>query len=142
MQLFPKSLVAKAFVPALLVAVAQWVIGPSHVAAACGDYVHVGGHSAPDEGMKSHAVSGERTGHREEASGAPLSRLPCTGPQCSGETPRPVEAPATPLKVVVRHWGMLAAPAPADVVERQVVQFRDDSRIARRMASSIYRPPR
>src|SRR5262249_61146912 len=91
-------------------------VGAADASAAGGDYVMVKGQSREHVQLPESQVAVETVVHGKSSS-VPVRPLPCSGPQCSGEIPRPFGVPVETLKIVVRHWGMLAAvfgPGPSE----------------------------
>jgi hypothetical protein len=136
----PKYLPAKSLLPALMVAVAHVVYAPQRAEAACGDYVMIGGRGPVHRDLAPSRRHGAPAASRE-SSNSPVDH-PCSGPFCSGDLPRPFGAPAGPVKIVVRHWGILAAARTLAPVVTRVAPAQDDAVAVSFPASSIYRPPR
>jgi hypothetical protein len=138
---FARHLISNWLLPALLIAVAQGVFAPASAEASCGDYVRVGVHSRSQAGMEARPAHDVELENRD-ASRSPVRQLPCSGPQCSGDAPRPFGVPAAPVKVVARHWGIVEASLMLTWLESRFACFDDDAGATRFALSSVYRPPR
>jgi hypothetical protein len=125
----------KWFVAALLVATAQVAIAPNTAQAGCGDYVILGGHEAQPD--RAHPV----LTHQQRNPADPLHRG-CSGPNCSNDSPRPLDEPTVPIETDVRHLGLTAVQwlGAADVA--RFARFADDASFPRIVTSCVYRPPR
>jgi hypothetical protein len=141
MSPFCRTSIARCSLAALFLALAQWVVAPGAAEGACGDYVVIGGRAGEASHSGSSHPATETAGSTPSAP-APFRDLPCSGPQCRGETPRPCDLPFAPLKIVVRHWGMLAVPADPFAFEWRYARFDDDSGSPQFVARLLFRPPR
>ena len=137
---------SKWFVAALLVAAAQAAIAPSSAQAECGDYVILGGHGAYPNGAHSdraHLDGAQLDGaQRDVGPVGPLHRGRCSGPNCSNDSPRPLDKPTVPTVTNVRQWGLMAVQRVETSDVTRFAQFADDASLPRAAASSVFRPPR
>src|SRR6516225_1743212 len=152
MSQWPASLPTKWLAPAFLIALVQCFFAPTSAEASCGDYVMLGSHGGRHSAARTSATGASRPAgefaadefaadefergrfhgdrsHGGRSDSSPLSapRFPCPGPHCSGESPRPLGAPAAPVTPVVRHWGMLELPAAPPLLESRVARFENDA---------------
>ena len=132
---------SKWFVSALLVATAQVAIAPNTAHAECGDYVILGGrrvHAAPVHANGVH----ENGAHRVATATNPLRPGGCSGPNCSNDSPRPLEGPTLPFEIDVRQWGVMAVQWLRTADATRFAQFADDASLPQIAVGSVYRPPR
>jgi hypothetical protein len=134
-------------VPALLAAVAQYVIAPSDAHARCGDYVMLGGHAAQSDRMATeNSDHMANVGYENQAAVAthsgPIQRGHCSGPNCSNDNSRPLEDPAAPVETEFREWGLVAVRWLRAQVVARFSRFADDATLPQIVAGSVYRPPR
>jgi hypothetical protein len=138
---FKKILSVRVLVPAVMVALAQWVLTPSHARASCGDYVLVGGQAA-HSGAESAAMN-SRDSQAEQIAKPAGGSCPCSGPQCSQNPPRPLGVPVAPVSnVSTSDWAMLEGTAPPLLSDSRLAAFEQDTQTAAAAESAIYRPPR
>ena len=146
MSVFCDFPLLKWFVAALLVATAQVAIAPNTAQAECGDYVILGGHGI-------HRAAFHQDGNhlngihangppRDVAANHPLHRSGCSGPNCSNDSPRPLEGPTLPIETDVRQWGVMAVRWLRAAHVTRFAQFADDASLPQIAANSVYRPPR
>jgi hypothetical protein len=135
-----KFLPGRCLLPAILIALTQWGLAPSAAQATCGDYVLVGGR--PAHSSVETSATNDEMNVPVDAATSPSGHIPCSGPLCSGDVPRPFGVPVAPLKIVARHWGILVVTTPPAAGESRIVPFEDDVETAPVAASSVYRPPR
>ena len=141
MTVYRDFLRSKWFVAALLVAAAQVAIAHGTVRAECGDYVILGGQWSHANG--SHVDGGRLQGARRDlATTDPVRRGRCSGPNCSNDSPRPLDEPTGPVETDVRQLGMIAVQWLGVADFTRFAQFADDASLPRIAASSVYRPPR
>jgi len=139
---FGKFLSGKFLLPAMIVAVAQWLLVPSFARASCGDYVLVGGHRLSHSGAES-ATSHARAASSEHVGNAPAGPCHCSGPQCSQNPPRPFGAPVAPVvSVTASDWGIVEVAASPVVSHSRWAVSSQDLPAPHVAASAIYRPPR
>src|SRR5262245_41041356 len=102
-------------------------LAPGRAAAACGDYLMAGGHSAkaPDQ-----------------SPATPSAPCPCRGPQCSQLPDSPLAPPTAPPTFVPAEWATVSASLHSPSTTRG--DALPDDRAARsiRQANSIFHPPR
>jgi len=126
----------------LLVALGHWLLSPAPAHATCGDYVMIAGH-ATHHGEAGSMDSGiAKSAGTDDAASAPIHHGRCSGPQCSGGSPRPIAPPAAPVTVITTDWGVLAAPFAAPPFEPQFADLDSEPVHLLPGTSAIYRPPR
>ncbi len=152
MAMSPRFPLLKWIVPAVvLVATSGFV--PSRADARCGDYVMLGSHGSrgdhssrmvgmPDAGAGSSSHAADDVADRGDAPPTPRRQGPCSGPQCSGETPRPLGTPTAPHKILMRDWAVLASVCDPAALESRFKAFEDAPLAPSAIRSSIFRPPR
>ncbi len=138
---FTRQLLANWLLPALLIGLAHSAFAPASAEAGCGDYVMIGVHGRSHAGIEAPSAR-EVELEQIDALQAPVRRLPCSGPQCSGDAPRPFGVPATPLKIVVRQWGIVEDSSTPALLESRFARFENDAGAPRLARSTVYRPPR
>lgn len=154
MAAFREIAVSKWLVAAIVAALAELTIAPSDAQARCGDYVMLGGHAAqhlptgsdnilmPWQPAAAHVTAHSDPAHPDRIDAAPGYPRPCSGPNCSNDVPRPLDAPAAPVEIDVRHWGLIAVEGPRPMIVHQIARFSDDAVRSRIAVGAIFRPPR
>ena len=142
MGYFQKFLSVRLLLPAILVAVVQGGLAPSHARASCGDYVLVGGQTYSHSRAESGAMNA-RDSRLERVANVPSGPCPCSGPQCSQNPPRPVGVPIAPVtSVTTSDWGMLDIAAPEVLPNSRFAAVEQNPQTPPVALSAIYRPPR
>ena len=161
MKAKPGISVAKWLVAVVLAATAQFVIAPRPADARCGDYVMLGrhpAHLAPVAGEQAHsaplhidtapvfpdpthAVAGPFRNGPDRNREIPAQKGRCTGPMCSGESPRPFDGPPIPVEPQAQQWGLISASGLETTGVPQFARLTDGANIPSIIAGGLFRPP-
>jgi len=137
---FVASLSLQGWGVAILAVFAGLLLTPRASEATCGDYLHVGNHSA----ALAHALSNQPTGTDATSNNVAVPRgphRPCQGPGCSGHT-LPSQVPVAGVIVSIEEWALVPVnTVPKFVCSNQWLAEPFDL-VADGSRLSILRPPR
>ncbi|HJT35086.1 MAG TPA: hypothetical protein VJ783_23870 [Pirellulales bacterium] len=111
----------------------------SSAQASCGDYVMIGGHG-DHAGISAHGQNHSTRSAPQLSSDT--SRRPCSGPECSRQSPEPERLPLTLTSGPAPQWGLSATPLALVGPQASGDASIDEPLHDLLHAGSVFRPPR